>query len=80
MEMLKNAANRVVGTKQVLRGIKAGTLAKVYVAVDADTYIFQQVVRAAEAAKVPGQRVPAMKELGRTCGVETAAAAAGILK
>ncbi len=80
MEMLKNAANRVVGTKQVLRGIKAGTLAKVYVAVDADTFIFQQVVRAAEAAKVPVQRVPAMKELGRICGVETAAAAAGILR
>ena len=80
MEMLKNAANRVVGTKQVLRGIKAGTLAKVYVAVDADTFIFQQVVRAVEAAKVPVQRVPAMKELGRICGVETAAAAAGILR
>ena len=80
MEMLKNAANRVVGTKQVLRGIKAGTLAKVYVAVDADTFIFQQVVSAAEAAKVPVQRVPAMKELGRICSVETAAAAAGILR
>ena len=80
MEMLKNAASRVVGTKQVLRGIKAGTLAKVYVANDADTFIFQQVVRAADAARVPVQRVPTMKELGRTCGVETAAAAAGILK
>ena len=79
MEALKTAANRVVGTKQVLRGIKAGTLAKVYVAVDADTFIFQQVVRAADAARVPVQRVPTMKELGQACGVDIGAAAAGIV-
>ncbi|MBR4711295.1 MAG: ribosomal L7Ae/L30e/S12e/Gadd45 family protein [Clostridia bacterium] len=80
MEALKQAAHRVVGTKQVLRAVKAGTLSAVYVAEDADTFIFQQVVRAAEAARVPVRRVPAMKELGRACGVETSAAAAGILK
>ena len=80
METLRNTPNRVVGTKQVLRGIKAGTLAKVYVAEDTDTFLFQRVVRAAEAARVPVQRVPTMKELGQVCGVETRAAAAGILR
>lgn len=38
MEDLKNSVSRVVGTKQVLRGLKSGTLAKVYVANDADTF------------------------------------------
>ena len=80
METLKNAPNRVVGTRQVLRGIKAGTVQRVYLAIDADTFVFQQVVRAAEAARIPVVRVPTMKELGRTCGVETNAAAAAILK
>ena len=80
METLKNAANRVVGTKQVLRAINAGTILRVYVAVDADTFAFQRVVRAAEAARVPVKRVPSMKELGRACGIEIAAAAAGILR
>ncbi len=80
MEMLRNAAARVTGTRQVLRAIKAGTLARVYVAVDADTFVFQQVVRAAEAVRLPIKRVPTMKELGRACGIDTDAAAAGILK
>ena len=48
MEMLKTAGSRkVVGTKQVLRALKAGTVSKVYVCSDADTFIYQQVVRAA---------------------------------
>ena len=73
MEDLKNSVSRVVGTKQVLRGLKSGTLAKVYVANDADTFLYQRIVRAAE-------RVPTMKELGLLCGVEVASAAAGIAR
>lgn len=78
MEALKTGANRVVGTKQVLRGLKSGTLARVYVANDADTFLFQRVVTAAENAGVPVVRVATMRELGQACGVEVAAAAAGI--
>ena len=48
MEDLKNSVSRVVGTKQVLRGLKSGTLAKVYVANDADTFLYQRIVRAAD--------------------------------
>ena len=55
MEDLKNSVSRVVGTKQVLRGLKSGTLAKVYVANDADTFLYQRIVRAAESAGVPGK-------------------------
>ena len=37
MEMLKAAGSRkVVGTKQVLRAIKAGSVSRVYVCSDAD--------------------------------------------
>ena len=80
MEDLKNSVSRVVGTKQVLRGLKSGTLAKVYVANDADTFLYQRIVRAAENAGVPVVRVPTMKELGLLCGVEVASAAAGIAR
>ncbi len=80
MDALKSSARRVVGTKQVLRALKAGTLSRAYVATDADTFIFQQVVRAAETASVPCVRVASMKELGMVCGVEVPAAAAGILR
>ena len=80
MEDLINAASKAVGTRQVLRGLKAGTLSRVYVANDADTYLFQQVVRAAEDAGVPAVRVRSMKELGQAQGLEVACAAAAIAK
>ena len=80
METLKQSANRVVGTKQVLRALKAGTLARVYVANDSDTFLFQRVARAAEEAGVPAVRVNTVKELGEACKVAVETAAAGILK
>jgi len=80
MEALKAGGRRVVGTKQVLRALKAGELSRVYAATDADTFIYQQVVRAAEAAGVPCVRVPSMKELGMVCGVQVSTAAAGLLR
>ena len=79
MEMLKAGGRKVVGTQQVLRALKAGTLSRVYVCTDADTFIYQQVVRSAEEAGVPCVRVPSMKELGIVCGVQVPAAAAGLL-
>ena len=80
MEMLTAGGRKVVGTKQVLRALKAGTLSRVYVCTDADTFIYQQVVRSAEEAGVPCVRVPSMKELGIVCGVQVPAAAAGLLR
>ncbi len=81
MEMLKAAGSRkVVGTKQVIRALKAGTVSKVYVCSDADTFIYQQVVRAAEEAGIPCVRAASMKELGMICGVDVPTAAAGLLK
>ena len=78
METLKASQKRVVGTKQVLRGIKAGTLTLVYIANDVDTFLYERVVRAAEAARIPVVRVATMKELGQACGVAVETAAAGI--
>ena len=80
MEMLKAGGRKVVGTKQVLRALKAGTVSRVYAANDADTFIYQQVVRAAEEAGVPCVKAANMKELGMICGVDVPTAAAGLLK
>lgn len=80
MEALINAASKAVGTRQVLRGLKAGTIQRVYVANDADTYLFQQVVRAAEDAGVPTVRVESMKDLGTALGLDVACAAAAIAR
>ncbi len=80
MTELNNSEKRLVGSKQVLRALKAGTLARAYVAKDADTFIYQRVVAAAEAAGVPVIRVETMKELGAACHVAVNTAAAGLLR
>lgn len=80
MERLKDREHRIVGTKQVLRAMKAGKLVRAYVANDVDTFLFQQVVRSAESAGIPVTRVDTMKALGEACGVQVGTAAAGILR
>lgn len=80
MEMLKSSPNRVVGTKQVLRGLKAGTLLRVYVANDADTFLYQRITQAAEAVGVQVIRVASMKELGEACAVQVPTAAAAVCR
>ena len=80
MEELKAAAQKVVGSKQVLRALKAGNALRAYVANDVDTFLFQRIVTAAEAAGVPVVRVASMRELGVCCGVEVAAAAAASVR
>ena len=80
MELLKSGAKKVVGTKQATRALKSGSARRAYVANDSDTFIFQQVIRAAEEAGVACVRVQTMKELGDACGVEVPAAAAAVLR
>lgn len=80
MEMLQADQRRVVGTKQVLRGLKAGTLRRVYVANDADTFLYQRITQAAEAAGVEAVRVASMKELGEMSGVQVPTAAAALCR
>ena len=80
MEMLKTGGRKVVGTKQVVRALKAGKASRVYVCTDADTFIYQQVIRAAEDAGVTCIRVASMRELGVACGVDGPTAAAALLK
>ena len=76
-QALRNPAERVVGTKQVLRAMKDGKVKLVYLCKDADEFIYRQVQQVAEASATPLQVVDSMQELGKHCliGVKTAAAA-----
>ncbi len=79
-EMLRNPAKRVVGTKQVLRAVKNGKAAKVYLCKDADEFIYRQVQSACEEHRVPVEAAESMEALGRLCLVGVKTAAAAILK
>ncbi|HPF88258.1 MAG TPA: ribosomal L7Ae/L30e/S12e/Gadd45 family protein [Candidatus Limiplasma sp.] len=79
-EMLRNPAKRVVGTKQVLRAVKSGKAAKVYLCKDADEFIYRQVESACEEHSVPIVAAESMETLGKLCLIGVKTAAAAILK
>ena len=49
--LLKQAGRRVVGTKQVLRAVREGNAARVFLCKDADEFIYRQVETACETAR-----------------------------
>ena len=79
-DSLRSPGQRVVGTKQVLRALKDGRAAKVFLCKDADEFIYRQVQSACEEGKVPLQVLDTMQELGKLCLVGVKTAAAAVLK
>ena len=79
LEKLKNA-QKVVGTRRLIRAIQNGEIEEAYVARDADLFILRQVREACNAAGVRMVEIDTMKELGQACGVEVKTASAGIRK
>ena len=75
---LLKLSSKVVGTKQVLRGISEGTVGCVIVAEDAERALTDKVVGAAESAGIPVLHAPDMAWLGRASGIEVGAAAVGV--
>lgn len=78
-EALKDTNRRLVGARQVLRAIAAGTVAHVYVARDADPFVTRPVVDACEKAGVRFTEVDTMTMLGQACGIDVKASVAGTL-
>ena len=79
LERLKNA-EKVVGTRRLVRAILAGEIEEAYVARDADLFIFRQVRDACNKMNVRMVEVDSMKQLGEACGIDVKTASAGIRK
>ena len=77
LEKLKNA-DKIVGTRRLLRALAAGEVSEAYL--DADLFIARQVREACEKAGVRLVEASSMKALGQACGVEVRTASAGIRK
>lgn len=73
-----NNSSKVVGSKQVLKGISEGTVRCVIVASDADAELRRKIVSCADAHKVKVERVPSKRYLGELAGIEVAAAVVGL--
>ncbi|MCM1306545.1 MAG: ribosomal L7Ae/L30e/S12e/Gadd45 family protein [Bacteroides sp.] len=79
IEML-NHSSKVVGSKQVLKGISDGTIRCVIVATDADADLRKKITACAKAHSVEMQRVSSKRQLGELAGIEVAAAVVGLQK
>lgn len=79
LDKLKNA-EKVVGTRRLVRAILAGEIAEAYVAQDADLFILRQVRDACNRMGVRMVEAESMKALGEACGIEVRTASAGIKK
>ena len=79
-EGLADANRRVVGTKQLLRALDEGRIARAFVARDADLLLTKRVVDRCFERNIPCTQVESMEQLGRACGIDVKAAAAGLLR
>ena len=79
-EGLADVDRRVVGTKQLLRALDEGRIARAFVAKDADLLLTKRVVDRCDAMNIPCTEVESMEKLGRACAIDVKAAAAGLLK
>ncbi len=77
IEMLKHSS-KVVGSKQVLKGISDGTVRCVIVASDADADLRRKIVASASVHGVKVERLPSKRHLGEMSGIEVAAAVVGL--
>ncbi|GAA0304569.1 large subunit ribosomal protein L7A [Gracilibacillus halotolerans] len=71
-------AEKIIGTKQVIKAIKNGEAKEVIIATDADSHIRNKVLEAVEGTDIPISYVDSMKKLGKTCGIEVGAATVAI--
>ena len=79
-EGLADVDRRVVGTKQLLRALDEGKIARAFVAKDADLLLTKRVVDRCFEKNIPCTQVDTMEQLGRACGIDVKAAAAGLFR
>ncbi|MGN0795419.1 MAG: ribosomal L7Ae/L30e/S12e/Gadd45 family protein [Christensenellales bacterium] len=75
-----NNSSKVVGTKQVLRGMASDELRCVILSEDAEDFIKTKVRTQAEKSGVEVIVAPSMAWLGKECNIAVNAAAVGIIK
>ncbi|MCL2369803.1 MAG: ribosomal L7Ae/L30e/S12e/Gadd45 family protein [Firmicutes bacterium] len=75
-----NAPDRVTGYKQVMRGLREGTVGVIALADDTDKTIKTQIVKECKARAANIIRVKSKVELGEKCGIEVSCAVIGCIK
>lgn len=79
LEQMLKSSSKVVGSKQVLKGLSDGTVRCVIVALDADSDLRKKIVARASDKNVEVVKTSSKRKLGELAGVEVDAAAVGLI-
>ena len=71
---------KVIGLRQVNRGIKENQIRCVLIADDTECNIRLELMKTCRNARIPVTRVPSKSELGRALGIDVDCSTVGILK
>lgn len=71
---------KVIGLRQVNRGIKDNQIRCVVIADDTECNIRLELMKTCRNARIPVTRVPSKSELGRALGIDVDCSTVGILK
>lgn len=79
LELLRSSKKKLVGVKQTAKALEKGGLRVVFIARDAEERVVRPLVQVCEQFGVPVVYVETMGALGKACGIEVGAAAAGLM-
>jgi len=79
-KLLDNSPKKLVGLKQVLRGITDGTVWCVIVSSDCEDFIKERLRGEAQGKNVEFRKGPQMAELGSAVRIDVGAAVVGLVR
>lgn len=75
-----NTGKKTVGAKQVKRALNSHEVEAVFIAMDADRKVTDEIIQICKDKHVEVFHVDNMKKLGDACGIDVNAATAALLK
>lgn len=72
--------NKIVGAKQVKRALNLQEVEAVFIAMDADEKVTDEIIQICKEKHVEVVHIKNMKELGDACSIDVNAATAALLK
>ncbi len=79
IDRLRSAEYKAVGSHQTAKAIRTGRAELVFIAVDADRRVVEDVLTAVRERGLDVIEIGSMRDLGRACGIAVGAAAAAVL-
>lgn len=78
INMLKTSS-KLIGLKQVIKGLTEGVIDRVIIAADADSFIKNKIVEQADSSKAKVLWFDSMERLGELCEIDVSASVVGLL-